>query len=115
MSFLGPVTSLDGHLVRPHDLEIETHPYAGAHPGRIERYTRVGFEVRLDVRLPGEPLPVLVTLTRADATAKQLIEGAEVWIKPVAGASQVKMSQASAALLAPAIPVPTEIAAAIAR
>src|SRR5215204_6548235 len=26
MSFLGPVTTLDGHLVRPHDLEIETHP-----------------------------------------------------------------------------------------
>ena len=27
MSFLGPVTTLDGHLVRPHDLEIETHPF----------------------------------------------------------------------------------------
>ncbi len=115
MSFLGPVTSLNGHLVRPHDLEIETHPYEGAFAGGIERYTRVGFEVRLDVRLPGEAVPVLVTLTRADASAKQLIEGADVWIKPVAGASQVKMSEASAALLTPAIPVPAEIAAAIAR
>ena len=27
MSFLGPVTTLDGHLVRPHDLVIETHPF----------------------------------------------------------------------------------------
>ena len=51
MSFLGPVTTLDGHLVRPHDLVIETHPFAKAHPGRIERFNRVGFEVRLDVRL----------------------------------------------------------------
>ena len=33
MSFLGPVTTLDGHLVRPHDLEIETHPFADAYPG----------------------------------------------------------------------------------
>src|SRR4029453_17457514 len=30
MSFLGPVTTLDGHLVRPHDLEIETHPCGAA-------------------------------------------------------------------------------------
>ena len=69
MSFLGPVTTLDGHLVRPHDLEIETHP-SRRYPGRIERFNRVGFEVRLDVRLiedDGAP-PVLVTLTRADAT-----------------------------------------------
>jgi sulfate transport system ATP-binding protein len=115
MSFLGPVTSLDGNLVRPHDLEIENHPYDGAHAGTIERFTRVGFEVRLDVRMAEEPLPVLVTLTRADATAKGLIEGANVWVKPVSGASQVKMSAASAALLAPAIPVPADAVAAIAH
>src|SRR6187399_937336 len=44
MSFLGPVTTLDGHLVRPHDLEIETHPFSNAYAGRIERFNRVGFE-----------------------------------------------------------------------
>jgi sulfate transport system ATP-binding protein len=92
MSFLGPVTTLSGHLVRPHDLEIETHPYAGALAGRVERYTRVGFEVRLDVRVSGEPQSVLITLTRADATAKALIEGRDVWVKPVAGASRVKLA-----------------------
>ena len=74
MSFLGPVTTLDGHLVRPHDLEIETHPFGNAYPGRIERFNRVGFEVRLDVRLTevDDAPPVLVTLTRAEATAKAL-------------------------------------------
>jgi sulfate transport system ATP-binding protein len=94
MSFLGPVTTLDGHLVRPHDLEIETHPFGDAYPGRVERFNRVGFEVRLDVRLTeddGSP-PVLVTLTRAEATAKELETGVPVWITPVAGASQVRIT-----------------------
>ena len=51
MSFLGPVTTLDNHLVRPHDLEIETHLFNGAYPGRIERFNRVGFEVRVERRV----------------------------------------------------------------
>ena len=88
MSFLGPVTTLDGHLVRPHDLEIETHPFDDAYPGRIERFNRVGFEVRLDVRLTevDNAPPVLVTLTRAEATAKALELGLPVWITPVENA-----------------------------
>ena len=94
MSFLGPVTTLDGHLVRPHDLEIETHPFADAYPGRIERFNRVGFEVRLDVRLTEDDAapPVLVTLTRAEATAKVLETGVPVWITPVVGASKVRIT-----------------------
>jgi sulfate/thiosulfate transport system ATP-binding protein len=99
MSFLGPVTTLDGHLVRPHDLELETHPFGDAYPGRIERFNRVGFEVRLDVRLlqDGTAPPVLVTLTRAEATAKALQLGVPVWIRRVAGASQVRISTPLAA------------------
>ena len=94
MSFLGPVTTLDGHLVRPHDLEIETHPFADAYPGRVERFNRVGFEVRLGVRLTEDDaaLPVLVTLTRAEATAKALETGVPVWITPVVGASKVRIT-----------------------
>jgi sulfate/thiosulfate transport system ATP-binding protein len=94
MSFLGPVTTLDGHLVRPHDLEIETHPFSNAYAGRIERFNRVGFEVRLDVRLVEDEKapPVLVTLTRAEATAKALEVGVPVWITPVANASQVRIT-----------------------
>jgi sulfate transport system ATP-binding protein len=94
MSFLGPVTTLDGHLVRPHDLEIETHPFTDAYPGRVERFNRVGFEVRLEVRLAEDDAapPVLVTLTRAEATAKALETGVPVWIRPVVGASQVRIT-----------------------
>ena len=35
---------------------------------------------------------MLVTLTRAEATAKGLTEGVPVWLKPVPGASRVKVS-----------------------
>ena len=113
MSFLGPVTTLNGHLVRPHDLEIETHPFENACPGRIERFNRVGFEVRLDVRLTEDETasPVLATLTRAEATAKALDPGVPVWIRPVAGASQVRISahvptSAESLALSPADSVP---------
>jgi sulfate/thiosulfate transport system ATP-binding protein len=94
MSFLGPVTTLDHHLGPPHDLEIEAHPFDEAYSGRIERFNRVGFEVRLDVRLTddSEAAPVLVTVTRAEATAKALVLGVPVWIRPVAGASQVRIT-----------------------
>ena len=69
MSFLGPVTRLDGRLVRPHDLEVVTVPFPDAHAGRITRTSRVGFEVRLEIASPTTPQspPVLVTLTRAEA------------------------------------------------
>jgi sulfate transport system ATP-binding protein len=91
MGFLGPVTVLNGLLVRPHDIEVVTVPFPEAHAGRIVRSSRVGFEVRLEIALAEYPTaaPVLVTLTRAEATAKQLDEGLPVWIKPVAGASQI--------------------------
>jgi hypothetical protein len=50
--------------------------------------------VRLDVRLIQDDAapPVLVTLTRAEATAKALERGVPVWIAPVAGASQVRIT-----------------------
>ncbi|HET9647230.1 MAG TPA: sulfate ABC transporter ATP-binding protein [Microlunatus sp.] len=90
MGFLGPVTILDGRLVRPHDIEVVAVPFPDAYAARILRTTRVGFEVRLEVVLVDRAdfPPVLVTLTRAEATAKRLEDGAAVWIKPVEGASE---------------------------
>jgi hypothetical protein len=50
--------------------------------------------VRLGVRLIEDQAapPVLVTLTRADSTAKGLEMGMPVWLAPVARASQVRIS-----------------------
>jgi hypothetical protein len=45
----------------------------------------------------GEAPPVLVTLTRADATGKALELGVRVWIRPVANASQVRITSAAPA------------------
>ncbi len=83
MGFLGPVTSLQGRLVRPHDILIDTTPLDGALPGRVLRAARVGFEVRLEIALrdrPGDE-PVQVTLTRAEAGRLGIDAEAEVWIR----------------------------------
>jgi sulfate transport system ATP-binding protein len=99
MSFLGPVTTLAGQLIRPHDLDVRTEPFPDAYGGRIADLNRVGFEVRLDIELDdGQSTPVHVTQTRAEAAAKRLAAGDRVWVKPVPGASQIPTTVAPRAL-----------------
>ncbi|HEX2043851.1 MAG TPA: sulfate ABC transporter ATP-binding protein [Acidimicrobiales bacterium] len=82
MSFLGPVTTLGGTLVRPHDLEILMSPHEGTVPARVTRLVRLGFEVRVDVVAGDEQLWVQVT--RGEADRLDLSPGAEVHIRQVA-------------------------------
>jgi len=90
MSFLGPVTRLDGQLVRPHDLRLHSSdPGRGGVRGRVARVTRVGFEVRVDLELPGDE--TTVTLTRTEFTALRIVEGDTVWVRPVEGAPTVNL------------------------
>ncbi len=65
MSFLGPVTKLKGQLVRPHDLVLSAEPADGAVPAVVERVVRLGFEVRVDATVDGEPIWAQVTRYRA--------------------------------------------------
>ena len=108
MRFLGPVTQLGPDLVRPHDLELHaTDPDASAGAagagvaagaavaGTVERITRVGFEVRVDVRV-GDQL-VLVTCTRTAFRALDLDRGDPAWVSVVAGAPTVPAGAAGAA------------------
>ena len=91
LSFLGPVTTLGDRLIRPHDIDITRYEHAATASGLITRWTRVGFEVRLEVT-PDDalnPQPVQVTVTRAEATALQLHEGDRVWLRPRTGAETV--------------------------
>jgi sulfate transport system ATP-binding protein len=82
MRFLGPVTELGGQLVRPHDIELFAHDLGGdAASGRVERITRVGFEVRLEV-VTGAGT-VLVTQTRPQFYALGAEQGSTVWLRPV--------------------------------
>ena len=99
MSFLGPVTTLAGQLIRPHDLDVRTEPFPDAYGGRIADLNRVGFEVRLNIKLDEkQSTPVHVTQTRAEAAAKRLAAGDRVWVKPVPGASQIPTTVAPRAL-----------------
>lgn len=91
MSFLGPVTELDGQLIRPHDIAVLPQGHEGhsvtAVPGVITRFTRVGFEIRLGVTCASGL--VEVTLTRAEARGLGLEQGASVWLRPVTGAISI--------------------------
>jgi sulfate transport system ATP-binding protein len=91
LSFLGPVTRLGDHLIRPHDIDITRYEHAATASGPITRWTRVGFEVRLEVTPTDllHPEPIQVVVTRAEATALQLHEGDLVWLRPRVGAEQV--------------------------
>lgn len=86
MSFLGPVTSIGGALIRPHDIDVlDAGGVPGAIPGVITRIMRVGFEVRLSVRTDDDT-DVLVTMTRGHARGFE--QGAKVWLLPRRSASR---------------------------
>ncbi len=89
LSFLGPVTRLADQLIRPHDIEISRYEQASSANGPITRWTRVGFEIRLEVTPVDHPL-VQVTVTRAEATALGLHLGDHVWLRPAVGADRVR-------------------------
>ena len=85
MGFLGPVTRLGGSLVRPHDLELRSSdPGAGAHAGVVEKVTRIGFEVRVQVRVGRED--VHVTIPRTQFQTLGVDTGDDVWVRVALGA-----------------------------
>lgn len=90
LNFLGPVTHLGGVAIRPHDIELVEGEGAVA-AGPITRWTRVGFEIRLEVTpdWPTVAPPVLVSLTRTEALALGLRLGVRVGLRPHAGAMSV--------------------------
>ncbi len=89
MSFLGPVTSLNGQLIRPHDIDLrEKGDTLGATRGVVTRLVRVGFEVRLSIRTDANP-DLQVVLTRAEARAECVEVGRVVWCVPSRGALTV--------------------------
>jgi sulfate transport system ATP-binding protein len=88
MGFLGEVTALEGQVLRPHDIEVATHPVPLGVQGRVERVLRIGFEVRVVVAVAGRP-DVTVVLTRTHARSMQLEAGASVWLTPAEGATTV--------------------------
>ena len=78
MSFLGPVTRIGGQLVRPHDLELLSEPVTGAREAVVERVTRLGFEVRVDLMVDGAE--TWAQATRGTAEHMDLKPGDQIWV-----------------------------------
>jgi sulfate transport system ATP-binding protein len=80
MGFLGPVSHVGGHLVRPHDLIVTDHPEDGAEEAMVQRVLHLGFEVRIELVLHGGE-EVTAQVTRAEADALELNNGDIVWVR----------------------------------
>ncbi|HYU83217.1 MAG TPA: sulfate ABC transporter ATP-binding protein [Kribbellaceae bacterium] len=85
MRFLGPVTRIDGHLVRPHDIELSASPQPGTTPATVSRVVRLGFEVRVEMTVAGED--AFAQVTRGLAQRLDLKPGDTVHMRPTVGAA----------------------------
>jgi sulfate transport system ATP-binding protein len=93
MEFLGPVTRLDGRLLRPHDIDVFSTPHDGTVAAQVERLQRIGFEVRADLRTSDSNL--WVQLTPGQVEALSLTEGASMWVRPARGAATIDENEAT--------------------
>ncbi len=90
LSFLGPITTLGGAAIRPHDIEVVSPTVPDVVTGEIVRITRIGFEVRVVVQpfdTTGRPDDdqVSVTLTRSEARELGLTAGQRIGLRPREG------------------------------
>ena len=79
MSFLGPVTKLNGRLVRPHDIELLPAAVAGSTEAQVVRVVRLGFEVRVELLVEGSD--VWVQVTRENAVRLGIEQGSTVFVR----------------------------------
>ena len=93
MSFLGAVSSLNGSLVRPHDIRVGRNPdmaiagsddsiqATGVIRAVIDRIVMLGFEVRVELTSATDHTPFTAQITRGDAEALGLKEGDTVYVR----------------------------------
>ncbi len=93
MSFLGAVSSLNGVLVRPHDIRVGLNPEmaiahgdtsvqaTGVTRATVERIVLLGFEVRVELTNAATQTPFTAQITRGDAEALGLKEGDTVYVR----------------------------------
>ena len=93
MSFLGAVSSLNGSLVRPHDIRVGRNPEmaiatsddsvqaTGVLRATIDRIVMLGFEVRVELTNAADRTPFTAQITRGDAEALGLKEGDTVYVR----------------------------------
>ncbi|WP_343571873.1 TOBE-like domain-containing protein [Mycobacterium sp.] len=93
MSFLGAVSSLNGSLVRPHDIRVGRSPdmaivaddgtagSTGVVRATIDRVVMLGFEVRVELTNAATGGPFTAQITRGDAEALALKDGDTVYVR----------------------------------
>ena len=81
MGFLGPVSTLGGKLVRPHDVTVSLTPREGALEAMVSRVVHLGFEVRVELELPGGE-HARAQLTRGQTAELELKRGDIVYVRP---------------------------------
>ncbi|BBY30737.1 sulfate ABC transporter ATP-binding protein [Mycolicibacterium sediminis] len=92
MSFLGAVSSLNGNLVRPHDIRVGRNPEmaiatdradgsTGVVKATINRVVVLGFEVRIELTNAATQQPFQAQITRGDLEALGLKEGDVVYVR----------------------------------
>jgi sulfate transport system ATP-binding protein len=81
MGFLGPVSRIDGKLVRPHDVKVSLEPAEDSVEAMVSRIVHLGFEVRIELELPdGER--ARAQLTRTQTAELELARGDVVYVRP---------------------------------
>ena len=93
MSFLGAVSTLNGNLVRPHDIRVGRNPdmaiaggdgtaeSIGVVRATVDRVVVLGFEVRVELTNAATGGSFIAQITRGDAEALALREGDTVYVR----------------------------------
>jgi sulfate transport system ATP-binding protein len=93
MSFLGAVSTLNGSLVRPHDIRVGRTPNmavasadgtaesTGVLRATVDRVVVLGFEVRVELTNAATGGSFTAQITRGDAEALALREGDTVYVR----------------------------------
>jgi sulfate transport system ATP-binding protein len=93
MSFLGAVSTLNGALVRPHDIRVGRNPDMAIAGGDgtaesigvvravVDRVVLLGFEVRVELTSAATGGAFIAQITRGDAEALNLREGDTVYVR----------------------------------
>ena len=83
MRFVGDASSLDGALVRPHEIELAHEPVEGAVEAMVERVTLLGFAAKIELA-DGDRRPVIAVMTRERLDELELERGQIVWARAAA-------------------------------
>jgi sulfate transport system ATP-binding protein len=80
MGFVGPVSRIDGKLVRPHDVTVSLTPSEETIEAMVLRVVHLGFEVRIELELPGGDV-ARAQLTRGQTEELELARGDIVYVR----------------------------------